>query len=118
MNGDSMSKYATVIDGTVTDVSLWDGVSAWQPQQGVAVQIPDDVPAGIGWGYDGGTFVAPPQPEPVPPTFEEVQAARHAAYVEQSDPVFFRWQRGQATEQDWLAAVAAVDAAHPYPAPL
>jgi hypothetical protein len=50
--------------------------------------------------------------------YAQVQQARHAAYVTQSDPVFFRWQRGQATEQDWLDAVAAVDAAHPYPAPL
>jgi hypothetical protein len=50
--------------------------------------------------------------------YASAQQARHAAYVEQSDPVFFRWQRGQATEQDWLDAVAAVDAAHPYPDPL
>jgi hypothetical protein len=50
--------------------------------------------------------------------YAQAQQARHAAYVAQSDPVFFRWQRGEATEQDWLAAVAAVDTAHPYPAPL
>jgi hypothetical protein len=47
-----------------------------------------------------------------------VQAERQAAYVAESDPVFFRWQRGQATEQDWLDAVASVNAAHPYPDPL
>ena len=50
--------------------------------------------------------------------YAQAQQARHAAYVSQSDPVFFRWQRGEATEQEWLAAVAAVDAAHPYPDPL
>ena len=50
--------------------------------------------------------------------YAQVQAARHAAYVTDTDPVFFRWQRGEATEQEWLAAVAAVDAAHPYPDPL
>jgi hypothetical protein len=50
--------------------------------------------------------------------YEQAQQARHAAYVSDADPVFFRWQRGQATEQDWLDAVAAVDTAHPYPAPL
>jgi hypothetical protein len=50
--------------------------------------------------------------------YAQAQKARHAAYVSDSDPVFFRWQRGQATEQDWLDAVAAVDAAYPYPAPL
>jgi len=50
--------------------------------------------------------------------YARVQAERQAAYVAESDPVFFRWQRGQATEQDWLDAVASVNAAHPYPDPL
>jgi hypothetical protein len=50
--------------------------------------------------------------------YAQAQQARHAAYVAEADPVFFRWQRGQATEQDWLAAVAAVDTAHPYRDPL
>jgi hypothetical protein len=50
--------------------------------------------------------------------YAQVQAERHAAYVSDADPLFFRWQRGQGTEQAWLAAVAAVDAAHPYPDPL
>jgi hypothetical protein len=44
-----------------------------------------------------------------------VERDRHDAYVEQADPVFFRWQRGDATEQEWLDAVQAVKAAHPYP---
>jgi hypothetical protein len=50
--------------------------------------------------------------------YAQVQAERHAAYVSDADPLFFRWQRGQGTEQAWLNAVAAVDAAHPYPDPL
>ena len=50
--------------------------------------------------------------------YAAVQAARHAAYVTDADPVFFRWQRQQATEQEWLAAVSGVDAANPYPEPL
>ena len=39
--------------------------------------------------------------------------ARRAAYMEQSDPVFFKWQRGEATEAEWKAAVAAVKAQFP-----
>lgn len=50
--------------------------------------------------------------------YAQAQQARHAAYVAESDPVFFRWQRGEATEQEWLAAVASVDESNPYPAPL
>jgi len=38
---------------------------------------------------------------------------RRAAYAEQSDPVFFKWQRGEATETDWQTAVASVKAQFP-----
>jgi hypothetical protein len=32
--------------------------------------------------------------------YAQVEAARHAAYIADADPLFFRWQRGTATEQD------------------
>ena len=44
-----------------------------------------------------------------------VVADRQAAYQAFSDPVFFDYQRGEVTEQDWLDAVQAVKDAHPYP---
>lgn len=44
-----------------------------------------------------------------------VEANRLAAYERESDPVFFRWQRGDATEAEWRAAVDAVKTANPYP---
>ena len=47
--------------------------------------------------------------------YEAVQKARQAAYQSESDPVFFDYQRGEVTEQDWLDAVQAVKDAHPYP---
>lgn len=47
--------------------------------------------------------------------FERVEKARQAAYQTQSDPVFFSYQRGEATEEDWLGAVQAVKDALPYP---
>jgi len=46
---------------------------------------------------------------------EQVEQARAQAYRETSDPIFFQYQRGSATEQEWLAAVQAVKDAHPYP---
>ena len=42
------------------------------------------------------------------------QALREALAAE-ADPVFFRWQRDEATREDWLAAVAAVKARFPKP---
>jgi hypothetical protein len=47
--------------------------------------------------------------------YEAVQKARQAAYQSESDPIFFDFQRGEVTEQDWLDAVHAVKDAHPYP---
>lgn len=38
---------------------------------------------------------------------------RHYAYVIHSDGVFFRWQRGEATKEEWLAAVAKVQEENP-----
>jgi hypothetical protein len=46
---------------------------------------------------------------------EQVEQARAVAYRETSDALFFKYQRGTATEQEWLAAVQAVKDAHPYP---
>jgi hypothetical protein len=47
--------------------------------------------------------------------YEAVQKQRQAAYQAESDPVFFDYQRGDATEQEWLDAVEAVKVANPYP---
>lgn len=44
----------------------------------------------------------------------EQKSKREGAYQYESDPVFMLWQRNQATEQEWLDAVAAVKAKFPY----
>ena len=48
-------------------------------------------------------------------TQAEVDALRRAAYVEESDPLFFKWQRGEGTEQAWLDKIAEIQARHPDP---
>lgn len=47
----------------------------------------------------------------------DVTAARHAAYTAPggSDAVFMKYQRDEATKEEWLAAKAAIDEANPYP---
>lgn len=45
----------------------------------------------------------------------EVDATRLREYEQQSDPLFFKWQRGDATEAEWREAVAKVKAENPYP---
>ena len=39
---------------------------------------------------------------------------RRLAFTQHADPVFFKWQRGEATQEEWVAAVAAVKAFYPY----
>jgi hypothetical protein len=48
---------------------------------------------------------------------DAVKSARHAAYIAPSgsDAVFMKYQRGEATEQEWLDAVQAINDANPYP---
>jgi hypothetical protein len=50
---------------------------------------------------------------------EAVRLARHTAYTapDGSDAVFMKYQRDEATKEEWLAAKAAIDEALPYPEP-
>jgi hypothetical protein len=50
--------------------------------------------------------------------YAQVEQARHAAYIADADPLFFKWQRGTGTEQAWRDAVQVVKDAHPYPEPV
>lgn len=43
------------------------------------------------------------------------QEARRQAYVRISDPIYMQWKRGLKTEQEWLDAVAQVEADYPIP---
>lgn len=47
--------------------------------------------------------------------YKAVSDTRQAEYQKTSDPIYFQWQRGTKTEKEWLDAVAAIDAANPYP---
>jgi len=43
-----------------------------------------------------------------------VQEQRKIMYARVSDPVFFEWQRGEASQQDWLNAVQSVKDKYPH----
>ena len=47
--------------------------------------------------------------------YDVVTVARQFAYQQTADPIFMQYQRGEATEKEWLAAVQAVKDANPYP---
>jgi hypothetical protein len=69
---------------------------------GVISTVPDD-------------YVTPEQQAALTAQFNAQQKKnRFATYTIESDPIFFKSQRGEATNQEWLDAVAAVDAQFPY----
>lgn len=55
--------------------------------------------------------------DPPPMTAEQIQeavtAARAAAYVKESDPLYFKYQRGEVLKEDWMAKVAEIKARYP-----
>ena len=67
-----MNRYAHVENGVVTNVSMWDGKTNYNPPDGVTMVLADENTR-IGGTYDGSFhFVEPPIPEP---TAEQVAAA-------------------------------------------
>jgi len=44
---------------------------------------------------------------------QQVNQKRQSAYQAESDPLFFKYQRGEATEKDWLDKVAEIKARFP-----
>lgn len=93
----------------------------------LATNYPNDVWTLDGNTYDGLTWLSD-SPKPTEAELDAqwsqveydnqvaaVEAARLSAYEQQSDPLYFKWQRGDATEAEWRAAVAKVKADNPYP---
>ena len=42
------------------------------------------------------------------------QAQRQAAYTVEADPLFFKWQAGEGTKEDWEAKREEIRARYPY----
>jgi len=102
-----VSSYGVIADGVVINAVLAE--ADYAAEQGWVL-----LPEGVGptWLYDGFTFSAP---LPYVPSMEVQSAARAAAYRNESDPLFFQAQRGEATNQKWLDKIAEIQARFPYP---
>lgn len=58
----------------------------------------------------------PPAPEPpAPPAPYEppLDVQKRTAYAAEADPLFFKWQRGEGTQEAWLAKVNEIKARYP-----
>lgn len=47
--------------------------------------------------------------------YAEVERQRRASYQQEADPLFFKWQAGEATQEEWLAKRAEIAERYPYP---
>lgn len=97
-------RYAIIENETVVNMVLAD--TATEPNW-VATET-----AGPGWLYQDGRFIAPPEPLP---TREQQEAARQSAFAAEADPLFFQWQAGEATEEEWKAKRQEIRDRYPYP---
>lgn len=98
-------KFAIIENGVVSNVVVADA-----PLESNWVETAQ---AGPGWLYQNGEFLPPP---PVVPTKAEQEAKRHAAYTAEADPLYFKWQAGEGTEEEWLAKRQEIRDRYPYPA--
>ena len=46
---------------------------------------------------------------------QQVETNRRNAYRNEADPLFLKWQRGEATEQEWLDKIAEIKERFPKP---
>ena len=73
--------------------------------------------------YDAALAMGPapyvPPPAPPAPTPDELraaaEAARQSAFQREADPLFFKWQAGEGTEEAWQAKRAEIRERYPYP---
>ena len=45
----------------------------------------------------------------------EAEANRKAAYIAEADPLFFKWQAGEGTQEEWQAKREEIRQRFPYP---
>lgn len=95
-----------IIDNLVVDSIEVEDLNSYTPPNGVL--IAGDGRAGIGWKYINGSFFYPY------PSNSDQNIARKLAYQLRSDPVFFMYQRGEKTQQEWLDQVQEIKSSIPY----
>lgn len=78
-------------------------------------------PAYAGWSSRGYLLVveepADTQPLVQSPTRDEQELLRLSAYRGEADPLFFKWQAGEGTEEEWKAKRQEIRDRYPYPVP-
>ena len=67
------------------------------------------------WIDDEWVLTSEKEAEKLEDERKQIESQRQRAYRNRSDPIFMKWQRGEATEQEWIDEVEAIRAEFPYP---
>jgi len=106
-------RYLLMNGSNVVNVILLNAVEDYTPASGLTLlEAPEGV--GIGWVLDGDEW-SPPVVEVSDEPEQSIPDRRQGAYEQEADPLFFKWQRGEATEQEWLDKVQQIRERYPYP---
>ena len=98
-----------------TDTYLDESVTTYQITQAEFIQIQDSKRFDF-WQYKDGKLVESEfKSEILRNEFNAQQKQRRQfAYQKESDPIFMKFQRGEATKEEWEAKVAEIVARYPY----
>lgn len=94
-------RFAIIENGYVINVIEYDEQPSTPPPgfEGNVFALQSD-DAQIGWQYTGNQFIPPAPPEiPQIPADE----LRKMAYQTEADPLYFKWQAGEGTQEAWIA---------------
>lgn len=102
-----MSRYAVVENDQIVNVVLVEEGGDY-PTEGLLALDSELAHVGIGWSLVGDEWVAPEPSEPEPEI--DVDYLRYQEYIKPggADSLYMKWQRGEASEQDWLDEIERV----------
>lgn len=104
-------KYVYLTNNIVTDQAQVDPFTIFNESYAEQfIEAPDEVTHF--WKLEDGQWIAPPGPTPEE-ILAEATRSRALAYQTESDPLFFKAQRGEATMEEWLAKVEEIKARYP-----
>ena len=102
---------ATIPDALLADYNVYPVTPVEQPTRAETEVVEDGGYSQLENGsWTQAWTVRPMNETELASLAEQEDAQRKRAYQNEADPLFFKWQRGEATQQQWLDKVAEIRA--------
>lgn len=103
---------ATIPDSVLAEYGVHPVIPADRPEIDHTKNVVEEVPNLIKGQWYQDFKVVDATPEEIEQRIADMSAMaekqRQEAYRNESDPLFFKWQRGEATEQEWLDKIQEI----------